>query len=75
MARRQINQTEAAAMLDTTPVFVSQLLSRTRTPGLTNAVHIERLTGIPVEAWLLSGDSESRELSGVGVKPARKTRR
>lgn len=75
MGRRAVNQTETAQMLDTTAVFISQLLSRVRTPGLTNAVHIERLTGIPVEAWLLSERSDSHELAAVGVKPARKTKR
>jgi hypothetical protein len=34
--------------------FVSFLVNGKRTPGLTNALKIERLTGIPVEAWASS---------------------
>jgi transcriptional regulator with XRE-family HTH domain len=31
---------------------ISKILKGTRNPGLENAIAIERLTGIPVEAWL-----------------------
>jgi hypothetical protein len=34
--------------------FISQLCRGARLPGLTNAVRIERETGIPVEAWVSS---------------------
>lgn len=34
--------------------FISQLVTGKRTPGLTNAIRIERETGIPVEAWVSS---------------------
>lgn len=34
--------------------FISQLLSGSRRPGLTNAIKIERGAGIPVEAWVSS---------------------
>jgi hypothetical protein len=36
------------------PTFVSKLLNGHRIPGLVNATKIERLTGIPTEAWLSS---------------------
>lgn len=59
MERRGVNQREAAELLSITDVFVSQILNNVRTPGLANAVKIERLTGIPVESWLLTELSDS----------------
>ena len=59
LERRGVNQREAAELLSITDVFVSQILNNVRTPGLANAVKIERLTGIPVESWLLTDLSES----------------
>lgn len=58
LERRGVNQREAAELLSITDVFVSQILNNVRTPGLANAVKIERLTGIPVESWLLTDLSE-----------------
>jgi plasmid maintenance system antidote protein VapI len=52
MHRRRFLQTEAAEYLGFHFTFVSQLVGGKRTPGLENAIAIERLTGIPVEAWL-----------------------
>lgn len=51
MDRRGFNQTETANYLGFDIPFVSQLVNGRRNPGLTNAVAIERKTGIPVEAW------------------------
>jgi transcriptional regulator with XRE-family HTH domain len=48
--------------------FISQLLRGARRPGLTNALHIERLSGIPVEAWVSEPLDESAET--VSAKPA-----
>ena len=45
-------QSLAAKLLDLDQSYVSQLLSGRRSPSLMTAVRIERLTGIPVEAWL-----------------------
>lgn len=59
MRRRGLNQTESAALLGFDPTFISQLLSGRRQPGLGNAVKIERVTGISVEAWLSSELDES----------------
>jgi transcriptional regulator with XRE-family HTH domain len=55
-----MNQAEAARYLGFDAPYVSVLLSGKRTPGLDNAINLERLTGIPVEAWASSelGDSE-----------------
>lgn len=47
-------QREAAAHFGWDETFISKLCQGVRTPGLTNAVTIERETGIPVEAWLAS---------------------
>lgn len=52
MHRRKFFQREAAEYLGVHETFVSQLVNGERTPGLENAITIERLTGIPVEAWL-----------------------
>lgn len=51
MHRRRFLQRETAEYLGWDETYVSQLLNARRSPGLDNAVHMERLTGIPVEAW------------------------
>lgn len=51
MHRRRFLQKEAAEYLSMDTTFVSQLVNGHRIPGLDNAIKIERLTGIPVEAW------------------------
>lgn len=45
---------ESAEYLGYDESFISQLLRGDRRPGLTNAINIERKTGIPVEAWVSS---------------------
>lgn len=62
--RRGINQHEAALLLGMSDVFVSQLLAGSRTPGLANAVKIERETGITAASWTLR---EVSEPVGVGI--------
>ena len=64
-------QREAAEHLGWDETFISQLLRGVRTPGLTNAIKIERLSGIPVEAWVSSELDEAEE----SVAPARSKRR
>ena len=61
MARRNFNQSETAAYMGVDYTYVSQLVNGVRTPGLTNALKIERHTGIPVEAWEANeiGETES----------------
>lgn len=62
MERRGFNQTETANYLEFDIPYVSQLVNGARNPGLTNAVIIERKTGIPVEAWATTGaDSDERD--------------
>ena len=61
MDRRTVNQRAAAELLGITEVFLSQLVNAKRQPGLANAIKIERMTGISVESWLLTGVNESAE--------------
>lgn len=49
--RAKLNQRKTAEYLGFDETYVSQLLGEKRTPGLDNALLIERMTGIPVEAW------------------------
>ena len=65
MARRSVNQSKAAELLDISTVYLSQILNGVRQPGLNNALKIERLTGIPCESWARTDVSES-EPAGVG---------
>jgi transcriptional regulator with XRE-family HTH domain len=59
--RRVFTQREAAAHLGIDDTFLSQLVNGKRHPGLRNAIDIERLTGIPVEAWLSHNVDNSDE--------------
>lgn len=54
MKRRGFNFTEAADYLGWDLTFISKLANGHRLPGLTNAIHMERRCGIPVEAWVSS---------------------
>lgn len=54
-------QSEAARLLGLDQSYLSQLLGGRRQPGLRTAVSIERLTGIPVEAWLPTADGPQSE--------------
>jgi transcriptional regulator with XRE-family HTH domain len=71
MHRRRFMQKEAAAYFGWHETYISQLLSGARTPGLDNAVQIERQTGIPVEAWM---STELDKLSETVASGARKLR-
>lgn len=66
MRRRGVNQSEAAELLGLDIPFMSLLVNGKRTPGLTNAIAIERQTGIPVEAWLLNEVAESPDATPSG---------
>lgn len=65
MHRRRFLQREAAEYLGWHETYISQLLTGARTPGLDNAVHIERQTGIPIEAWT----STDLDTAAVGAAP------
>lgn len=59
MRRRGFTQADAARYLEFDEPYISVLTSDKRTPGLANAILLERLTGIPVEAWVASELDES----------------
>jgi plasmid maintenance system antidote protein VapI len=61
LQRSKLSQRAAAKLLGFHWTHVNQILSGRRQPGLTNAVHIERVTGIPVEAWLPTAVGSKRE--------------
>lgn len=52
LERSRVSQREAARLLGVHFTHVSQILSGRRSPGLANAIAIERATGIPVESWV-----------------------
>jgi len=69
--RRGFSQREAAEYLGWEETFISKLVNGERTPGLTNAVKIEDLTGIPTKAWVSSRvDKEESERVSVRQKRA-----
>ena len=68
MARRGFNQSDAATHLGFGEPYLSQLLSAERFPGLTNAIHIERMTGISVEAWASQLAEDARRQPAMAGK-------
>jgi transcriptional regulator with XRE-family HTH domain len=70
MRRRGFKQADAARYLEFDEPYISVLLSAKRTPGLDNAIKLERLTGIPVEAWASSElDNPAEPVSVSASKP------
>ena len=65
LERSKLNQREAAVLLGMHFTHFNQILSGRRTPGLANAVTIERATGIPAEAWLASEVGELADVVGA----------
>lgn len=73
MRRRGFTQRDAARYLGWADAYVSRLLSddddvRIKALGLDNALHLERLSGIPVEAWESTKVDESER--AVAAIPA-----
>lgn len=62
--RCSMNQAQAAEFFGWHESVISQYLSGARTPNTINAVKIEELAGIPVKAWLLSGDDKQAPRKG-----------
>ena len=50
--RSCLNQTEAGERIGVRKAYLSEILGGSRRPGLDTAVWIERVTGVPVEAWV-----------------------
>lgn len=71
MRRRGFTQADAARYLEYSESLMSRIMSGDYNPGLRNAVHLERLTGIPVEAWMASELAES-ESAVAAAAPKRK---
>lgn len=69
MERREVNQRQAAELIEMNEVHFSQILNGQRRPGLDTAIKIEEHTGVPVRSWTLS---EVSELSDASVVTARK---
>jgi plasmid maintenance system antidote protein VapI len=70
--RRGFSQREAASFLGWHETFLSKILTTDRSPGLANAVKIERETGIPAEAWLsIRLDKSGNGRRGKGRKHAK----
>lgn len=67
LERSKLSQRQAARILGFHWTHLNQILSGRRQPGLANAVHIESVTGIAVEAWLPTsvGAKSDRDLVGV----------
>lgn len=59
MRRRVYTQADACRFLKFDEPYLSGLLTGRRSPGLTNAIHIERMTGISVEAWTSDLDNDA----------------
>lgn len=65
MERSKLTQRAAAMLLGMHYTFLNQILNSDRSPALATAVRIERVTGIPVEAWMPTGVDSERELVGA----------
>ena len=59
LTRRNLLKSEVAELLEVHKVTMSQWLSGAQSPRLVDRLAIQRLTGIPIEAWLAP---EEREL-------------
>jgi transcriptional regulator with XRE-family HTH domain len=70
MERRRFSQKETAEYLGFSEPYLSRVMNSVTSIGLTNALHVERMTGIPVEAW----ESESERVKDLSEKTARKSR-
>jgi transcriptional regulator with XRE-family HTH domain len=49
--RGNYSQRTAAEYLGWDQTYVSQVINRKRTPELKNLLHLEQMTGIPIESW------------------------
>ena len=74
ITRKVYKQNEAALNLGLNETFLSMLVNGKRMPSLDNAVAIERLTGIPVEAWS-SRERDNSEPTVAAAAPKRKVHR
>lgn len=61
LQRSKLKQGEAAGLLGFDRSYLSQILGGKRQPGLASAIKIERVSGVPVEAWLPQRDGQPSE--------------
>jgi len=59
MRRKGFNQADAARFLGLDQPTMTRIINGTYRPGLTTAVTIERLAGIPTRAWVDASELES----------------
>lgn len=71
IGRSKLSQRAAADLLDMHWTFLNQILNDKRSPALATAVRIERMTGIPVEAWMPT-DVDSQPVGAGGKNGKRK---
>lgn len=64
------NQAEAAEVLEIGYEYFTKIHRGLRLPGRDLAVHIERKTGIPVDAWVSSRMDKTRSLVGASGRNA-----
>ena len=68
--RSKLTQRTAAELLGMHYTFINQILGGSRSPALGTAVRIERVTGIPVEAWMPTEvDKECQPMAAGSGKP------
>jgi transcriptional regulator with XRE-family HTH domain len=73
--RSNLKQVEAARKLGFDRTTLNKILKRVRTPGRENAIRLQRIAGVPIEAWTPTpvgkarkrgaGDSRHRTNSSV----------
>ena len=77
--RARLKHYELAEQLGITDSYLSQLLSGRRSPGRTNALKIEDVTGVPVRSWQDSSvgsapkahaEADDKDKVGNGVRSA-----
>jgi hypothetical protein len=63
LRRSMLSQRAGAELLGMHFTFINKILRCGRAPSLATAIRIERVTGIPVEAWMPTGvDGKPRDL-------------
>jgi len=61
MERARLNQREAAVVLALNYTMLNKLLRGVRCPGRQSAVHLQRVAGVPVEAWESTTSSHAKK--------------
>lgn len=71
MRRRGFNQADAGRFLGVDQPTMTRIVNGTYRPGLTIAVRIEELAGIPTKAWVGTSELESNQ-EPVSVSPTKR---